>query len=203
MRLLLVFFAFSLCLSISAQKHVFYLHGRIVEIKGANAIETTNGYGAYKYNAIIDSLNAHHLIVHSEVRPATTQVNEYAQKITLQINDLINKGVAASDICIIGASKGASIALKIAELLNNPQVGYVLLAGCCSDEHITLSGRVLSIYESSDFCGSCKTTGTITINEGVLKEIMLSTGLRHGFLYTPLKEWLNPALNWAQTGIIE
>lgn len=203
MRLKFGCIAVLFCLSLSAQKHVFYLHGRIVEVKGPNAVETTNGYGAYKYNAIIDSLRAHHFVVHSEVRSATTQVNDYAQKIASQVNDLLNRGVSASDICIIGASKGAAITLKVAEILHNPQVGYVLLAGCCSDEHITLSGRILSIYESSDFCGSCKTNSVITIEEGVLKEIMLSTGLRHGFLYTPRKEWLVPALKWAQTGIIE
>ena len=203
MRLYFGLLAFLISLHFSAQKHVFYLHGRIVEVQGANAVETTNGYGPYKYNAIIDSLRAQGFVVHSEVRTAGTQVSDYAQKITLQVTELINSGVAAADVCIIGASKGADITLEIAELLNNPQVNYVVLAGCCGGEHISLAGRFLSIYESSDFCSSCKTAGAITVTEGVLKEVMLSTGLRHGFFYTPRKEWLAPTLSWIKSGRIE
>jgi hypothetical protein len=31
----------------------------------------------------------------------------------------------------------------------------------------------------------------------VVRELLLDTGLRHGFLYRPLREWVEPAVEWA------
>lgn len=33
---------------------------------------------------------------------------------------------------------------------------------------------------------------------GTHREIRLETGLRHGFLYRPLKEWTEPAIAWTR-----
>jgi hypothetical protein len=30
------------------------------------------------------------------------------------------------------------------------------------------------------------------------KEIELNTGLKHGYIYKPLPEWMNPAIKWAK-----
>jgi hypothetical protein len=30
-----------------------------------------------------------------------------------------------------------------------------------------------------------------------VREILLDTGLRHGFLYRPLREWVEPVVDWA------
>ncbi len=200
MRLPFVLLCFIGCIQSIAQIHVFYLHGRIIEVQGANAVETSNGYGAYKYNDIIDSLKAQHFIVHSEVRTGATDITEYAKKITVQISDLLKSGVAAKDICVIGASKGANIALKVAELTNNSQVRYVLLAACCDDQGENLSGHFLSIYEQSDNCGTCLKHIVPATSDSKVSEIKLNTGLKHGFFYLPRKEWLEPSVNWAKTG---
>lgn len=199
MRLLFVLLIVTCVYQNKAQQHVFYLHGRIIEIQGADAVETTNGYGAYKYNTIIDSLKANNFIVHSEVRSGNTDIISYAQKIQLQINELLQKGVKAKDICVIGASKGASIALKVAELVNNAQVKYVVLAACCSDDAKNLSGQFLSIYEASDNCGTCSNHIIPATTDSRLSEIELNTGLRHGFFYIPRNEWLVPTVKWAKT----
>jgi len=182
---------------LKAQKHVFYLHGRIVEIQGANAEEKTNGYGPYRYQDILDSLSSKGLQVHSEVRPASTEIKTYADKICEQIKELIANGVRAQDITVIGASKGAAIAMVCSDLLQNRAIRFVWLAGCCGTVLNSCSGKILSIYEASDACQSCplpdrKSNPLITM----FKEIELHTGLRHGFLYTPRKEWLEPTLNW-------
>jgi hypothetical protein len=193
----LLLLIFCLTLRLSAQKHVFYLHGRIVELQGAKAIETTNGYGPYLYQAILDSLSARGLQVHSELRPANTEVADYAQKICLEIRRLLLAGVPARDITVIGASKGAAIAMACSALLKNPEIRYVWLAGCCGSEHIKYTGKILSIFEKSDSCGACqlpdeKESAAIT----EFKEIAINTGLHHGFFYTPRSEWLLPALEW-------
>jgi hypothetical protein len=195
--LLVFWFLFACFQDFQAQKQVFYLHGRIVEIQGANAIEKTNGYGAYRYQDILDSLKSKGLQVHSEVRPATTEINAYAGKICAEIKDLIRQGVHPRDITVIGASKGAAIAMVCSELLQNPDIRFVWLAGCCGTVLKSYSGKILSIYEASDACQACplpdrKTNPLIS----GFKELELHTGLRHGFLYTPRKEWLEPTLNW-------
>lgn len=188
-----------LCLvyNLSAQKHVFYLHGRIVEIQGAEAFETSNGYGAYQYQAILDSLSSKGLIVHSELRPASTKIEDYALKISIQIKNLLAQGVAASDITVIGASKGAAIAMSCSAIIKNRDIRYVWLAGCCETLEQNYSGRILSIYESSDACGTCSIPNRTDKNLiAKFEEIQLNTGLRHGFIYGPRKEWLSPALAW-------
>jgi hypothetical protein len=192
---LLLIFCFTL--QLSAQKHVFYLHGRITELQGANAIETTNGYGPYLYQAILDSLSGRGLRVHSELRPATTEVADYAQKICLEIRQLLLAGVPARDITLIGASKGAAIAMACSALLKNPEIRYVWLAGCCGSTDLNYSGKILSIYEKSDSCGACHLPNekdSAAISE--FRELALNTGLHHGFFYTPRNEWLTPALKW-------
>jgi hypothetical protein len=198
MKPLLVFILLSCSIAVTAQKHVFYLHGRIVEVQGANAVETTNGYGAYLYQAILDSLKAHQFIVHSEVRAITTEVIQYAEKIKAEIQGLIDSGVKASDITVIGASKGGEIALQVSALMQNEQLNFVILAACYQARSLTLAGNVLSIYETSDVAGSCRfLLQTPNHHIAHFKEISLSTGRRHGFLYTPRQEWLKPSICWA------
>lgn len=184
----LVFFAFTAL----GQKHVFYLHGRIIETMGPNAVETSNGYGAYKYFAIIDSLKSKGFVVHSEARKPDTQIEAYALLVANEIKQLLKTGVAAKDITVIGASKGAAIAKVVSLELKNQELSYVLLAGCCDTSTPQLYGKVLSIFETSDSCGSCDSAKVV----GVIKEIALSTGKRHGFFYQPTADWLTPTVKW-------
>jgi hypothetical protein len=179
----LIFVCLLLIQHVSAQKHVFYLHGRIIETQGAKAVDKENGYGEYRYQDILDSLKRKGLIVHSEVRPANTVVADYAEKISSEIRSLLKSGIAASEITVIGASKGAAIAIQCSANLKNKDMRFVFLAGCCGAKQINCSGKILSIFEASDACGSCK-------------ELELKTGLRHGFFYRPRPEWLNPTLEW-------
>src|SRR3954470_14067586 len=93
--------------SFSAQNFIFYLHGKIVENQGENAVDSVNGYGAFRYKDILDSLKQPGIQVISEVRPKNTDVKEYALKVTQQVNALLNKGADPARITVIGASKGA------------------------------------------------------------------------------------------------
>lgn len=196
---IVLFFAPLLC---EAQKHVFYLHGRIVELQGAKAYH--NEYGAYHYQAIIDSLKKAGFVVHSEMRPASTDANHYAEKVKSEIDSLLALKVKASDITVIGASKGAMIAMLTSALCKNKELNFVVMAGCSPDLSIDLPslefyGNVLSIYEKSDVIGSsCELLKKKSPHLKNYRELVLNTGLKHGFIYRPLAAWMEPACAWAR-----
>ena len=80
------FWLLSVCLEgqdIRPVKHVFYLHGMIIEVQGVNAV--SDDFGPYKYNSIIDSLDAAGYQVHSEVRTAKNDFNAFCQKVSREI----------------------------------------------------------------------------------------------------------------------
>lgn len=183
-----------------SQSYIFYLHGKIVENQGPEAVDKVNGYGEYRYYDILDSLKKNNTRVFSEVRPKDTQVKIYAQKIKKQIDSLVNSEVNPSKITVIGASKGALIAMYVSTYVKNKSVNYVFMAACYKDEmekDIDFYGNVLSIYEKSDMAGSCNAYKSKSHGIKHYKELEINTGLKHGFLYKPFNAWLNPSLDWA------
>jgi hypothetical protein len=66
-----------------------------------------------------------------------------------------------------------------------------------TNSELDFYGNILSIYEKSDAAGSCQLHTKNSKGIQQYKEIALNTGLKHGFLYKPLPEWLIPAKNWA------
>ena len=89
--------------------YVFYLHGRIVENEGPTPAH--EAYGPYDYPAIVDTLESRGAIVVSEIRPAGTDVNEYALKVISYIENLLDDGGDSSQIVVVGFSKGGVIAI--------------------------------------------------------------------------------------------
>jgi len=186
----------------SAQKYLFYLHGKIVEDQGAAA--ESPYFGGYKYEAILSAFRKENFVVMSEVRKPNTDVKEYAHQTAHQIDSLIKKGVEAKNITVVGASKGAVIAMYVSTFLKNSNINFVFLAACNDANFgaypdINFYGNILSIYEKSDDIGeSClkfrnKAASAITH----YKEIEINTGLQHGFLFQPIGEWIDPAVRWA------
>jgi hypothetical protein len=176
--------------------YVFYLHGRIVEERGENAVSPD--FGRYEYRAILEALAGGGSTVISELRPAGTAVAGYARKLAKQIRALLTAGVPATSITVIGASKGGAIALRISQTLPSAGIGYVLLGSCNDGAPASkLHGDVLSIYEHSDPIGrSCQSAFAKSPELGKHRELEINTGLRHGFLYRPIAAWLDPALRW-------
>lgn len=205
MRSLIIFLIiFIPSTAIFGQRYLFYLHGKIIEDQGVNAIDTVNGFGAYQYEDILNAFRKASFTVRSDVRQKNADPLEYAHKIVNQIDSLIKSGTKPNDITIVGASKGAIISMFISSYLKNKDVNFVFLAGCNDDilkhfPEIQFCGNILSVYEKSDDIGhSCakfeKATG---LKISHYKEIELNTGLKHGFLYKPLPEWIKPAIKWA------
>ena len=181
------------------ETYLFYLHGRIIEDAGPTP--THPSFGLYDYPAIVAALGSRGATVVSEVRPSGTEVNAYARNTIEDIERLIAGGVAPGRIVVAGFSKGGGIAIQISHLLGRPDIRYVLLAACsdwiASYPELHLSGRVLSIYESSDEIGtSC---AALAGRRGIVtsfREIEIATGAMHGAFYLPREDWIMPLLDW-------
>lgn len=200
-------FSIALLLAIASdafsQRYLFYLHGRIVEDQGPHAVDSVNGYGAYRYLDILESFRKNFTVL-SEVRARNTDPRSYGQKIAKQIDSLISIGIRPNQVTVVGASKGSIIAMLVSSHLKNKDVNFVFMAGCNESiaqlfPEIKFYGNILSIFEKSDTigrtCQSFRSRSSSTISH--YKEIELSTGLRHGFIFRPLDEWVNPASQWA------
>jgi len=178
--------------------HIFYLHGKIVQEQGIKAY--SEKFGKYEFTAIIDSLKTIGE-VHAEIRKPNTNFDEFCIITSNQIDSLISNGVDPQDILLIGASMGGVMAMKISSLNKNP-INYVFLgANNNSIENeldFNLHGRILGIYEKSD--SICDKDYQYWIDKcrevDVFKQQQINTGLGHGFLFHPLKEWINPVKDW-------
>lgn len=187
------------------KRYLFYLHGKIIEDQGLPAIDPE--YGEYEYEAILAKLSRYGFVVFSEPRYINTDSVEYAHKIAGQVILLLNAGVPPKNITIVGASKGAGIAIYVSYFLANTEINYVLM-GICNPENVeyylqeklTLYGNVLSIYDSGDdSAGSCQELFNYSKGKGISRsdEIILQIGTGHGILYKPLDEWITPLVQWA------
>jgi hypothetical protein len=171
----------------------------IIEMQGIHAV--SEQFGPYQYTAILDSLEATGVVMHSEVRTEETDFNGFAEKTSKQIDSLIAHGVAPSDITVVGASKGGMLAMNVSHLNEHP-INYVLL-GADSDYsektfNWSLHGNILGIYEKTDEIAGKNYQYWIgrSPNAVRFKTLEINTGLSHGFLYRPIAEWLGPARNW-------
>jgi len=187
--------------------YMFYLHGKIVEDQGIPAV--SSDYGVYEYEAILDKLASHGFTVISEQRAKNTNSGKYAERVVGQIKKLLNAGVPAKNIAIVGASKGATIAILVSYFLNNEEVNFVLLGSChpnvvaeFKQEGVSLSGNILSIYDFADdeYSGYCEELYQFSEGKGLAhhEEIVLHIGTGHGILYQPLDEWILPTVQWAR-----
>jgi hypothetical protein len=189
-------------------RYLFYLHGKIIEDQGIPAVSPE--YGEYEYEVILEKLASHGFIVISEQRPKNADGMKYAERVAEQVTELLRTGVPAKNITVVGASKGAGIAIEISHLLENEEINYVIMAICNPDEidllmqnQTILYGNVLSIYDSADeLAGSCQEIFALSEGRGLARydEIVLHVGSGHGILYQPLDEWVIPVVEWASGG---
>jgi hypothetical protein len=192
----------------TTKRFLFYLHGRIIEEQGIPAVDPN--YGEYEYQAILEKLSSYGFVVISEQRTKNTDGLEYAKRITEQVTTLLNAGVPATNITVVGASKGAWITAYGSHVLENQEIKFVIMGICNSEilkdfkqNQIFLYGKVLSIYDSADYeyGGSCEEIFSFSEGNGGLSghdEIVLNIGTGHGILYKPLDEWIMPVVQWAR-----
>jgi hypothetical protein len=181
-------------------RYLIYLPGRIVQ--AGNTRPTSPKFGVYEYEQILATFKQNGFKVISEARDQSTNVERYAATLADEIRALLIAGVPAKHITIVGASQGSWIAMLTSTYLQNPNVNFVLIAACSADpaflKMVNLHGNVLSIYEKTDLAQSCVEYRKDATGVRDWKEVEVNTGLKHGFLFRPLKEWTDPAIAWAK-----
>jgi hypothetical protein len=75
------------------------------------------------------------------------------------------------------------------------------MGGCWQDDYLEvekreLYGKFLSIIEKSDPHGSCDHLFQKQKSITDYKEIVLNTGLSHGFFFNGRREWIDPLVEW-------
>ena len=180
-------------------RYLFYVSGYIVS--AGNARPTSPKYGVYEYEQILDTFKQRGFVVISEARQQSTEIAPYAAKVAAQVKQLLKAGVPPQHITVVGASQGSWIAMLVSTYVANHDLTFVFLAACAADDGllqlVNLHGNVLFISERSDLPGSCERFRTDGQGIRGYRAIELNTGLKHGFIYRPLKEWIEPAVEWA------
>lgn len=183
-------------------RFIFFLHNRFLEEHELNELHPE--FGRTEYNKIIAEFEKNGLKVFSEKRNGNVNAREYAVGIVNQIDSLIKSGTESRKITIVGTSKGGYIAQYVSTLANNPDLNFVFIASFRNSDienisEINYCGNILTIYEKSDPFGVSalerKNTSSCEIKH--FEEIELNTGMGHGFLFKPLKEWIEPTIKWA------
>jgi len=183
------------------EKYVFYSHGFIVE--GTNPTPVHPDYGIYEFPAIKQALfeiGGFNLIAHH--RPKNTDIDEYVNLLESWVISLIEAGVEPGNITLIGFSRGSHLTAIAASRLRARNIDTVLMANCIEGDivvnpPISLGGRLLSIYETTDTAGPCEKLAARS-QLSSFDEISLTTGKKHGAFYTPLDYWIDPIREWLQ-----
>jgi hypothetical protein len=193
-------------LAADSGRHLIYLHGRIVQ-EQQSARPVHPRFGAYELEEILTAFRRAGFEVEGGIRPKSASVDEAARGVAGRVRELLGAGVPAERITVVGASMGAAIAFAASAELANPGLRFVVLGACLSGTlreraergERPVAGSILAIRERSDETSepcsawSAAASGTLRV-----RELVIDTGLSHGFLYRPLKEWLEPAVAWAR-----
>ncbi|MGE0639397.1 MAG: hypothetical protein AB7G12_07285 [Thermoanaerobaculia bacterium] len=188
-------------------RHLIYLHGRIVQ-EQQSVRPVSPRFGPYELEAIRAAFRERGFELHSAIRPRGASVSESADRVVAEVRALLDAGIAPERITIVGASMGASIAFAASARLQNPDLRFAFLGACPlenvramrEDEGRPPAGRLLVVHETSDDTQPpCAPWNPAELPPpSLLREVVLDTGLSHGFLFRPLPEWLEPVVDWAR-----
>ncbi|AZQ64880.1 alpha/beta hydrolase [Flammeovirga pectinis] len=181
---------------------IFFIHNRFIENHNLN--EEHPEYGKAEYKEIISKFEESGFTVLSEKRSRNTDSYNYAKKIVDHIEILIEEGIPAKNITIVGTSKGGYIAQYVSTYANNPNLNFVFVASFTNADikslpEINYCGNILTIYEKTDPYGesAIERVKTSNCNINHFKEIALNTGLKHGFQFKAMDQWLDPIIKWS------
>ena len=180
----------------SSAKYFFFLHNYYVEKNGPN--------GDCKYYDILNVFMEKGFVVISELRSGEIVPCKYAEKIVKQVRTLLDAGVNPKNITVAGHSKGGVIALCVASQLVNPNIGFIVMAGCAIKplegaypEFTQLKGDFLSIYASSDkIADSCQKVFSNATTGLSNRELQVKNDRGHNLFFQPEDIWLEPVMTW-------
>ena len=202
-KAVILLFLVTCSLFCAAQDYIFFLHNKFAEDHPLN--ESHPEYGKTEYLEVLSEFKHAGFQVVSEKRPPNTDVGTYTKRVVWQIDSLFKLGVKPDHITVIGTSKAGYIAQYVSSTLKNPDLNFVFI-GCYRDKDLTtfpginFCGSILTIYERSDEYGvsAIKRKETSNLKIPHFKEIELNTGLKHGFLFKPMPQWIEPCIKWAR-----
>jgi hypothetical protein len=185
-------------------RYLFHMHGWVVERYGpAGAVSVDGYYWRWTVEAFADR----EFVVISEARSPDTNVQAYALTVARQVARLRAAGVPSDHITVTGMSKGGVITVLTTAAIADPNVRFVVLAGCPPswDNGIRTGfqafgraqGRVLSMYDRYDsVVSSC--SRYFPDSPGLtFKEMIFDAGRGHALFYTPDRLWVDRAVAWA------
>jgi hypothetical protein len=184
-------------------RYLFHMHGWVVEEYGPDGAVRTGYWWRWTLEAFADR----GFVVISEAR-SHTDVQAYALAVARQVARLRAAGVPSDHITVTGMSKGGVITVLTTATIADPNVRFVVLAGCVPgwDNGIRTGfqafgrapqGRVLSMYDRYDSdVWSC--SRYLRNSPGLtFKEMIFDAGLGHALFYKPARLWVDPAVAWA------
>ncbi|MCA1603254.1 MAG: nuclear transport factor 2 family protein [Acidobacteria bacterium] len=181
-------------------RYLFYISGYIVH--AGDLRPTSPKFGVYEYEQILETFRRSGFVVISEARKQSVEIEPYAKKVAEQARQLLNAGVPPQNITIVGASQGSWIAMLASTYLKNRNLNFVAIGSCAADDGllqlVDLHGNILFISERTDLPARCQRFRTDATGLSDYKEVETNTGQKHGFLYRPMKEWVEPTIEWAQ-----
>lgn len=209
--------ALALCLAAAASAagaaddgsyHLIYLHGRIIQEQQSRRPQHPQ-WGYYELDAILKTFRERGFTVTSEIRPKGATLDQSADHVVEQVRTLRASGVPLERITIVGGSMGGAIALRAAVRLQEKELRVAVLGACLSQTVPLLveeyarapAGRILTVRDTSDETSEpCPAWKDDPARYPALhaREVVISTGRSHGFLFRPLREWVDPTLEWAR-----
>jgi dienelactone hydrolase len=182
-------------------RYLFYISGYIVTAE--NTRPTSPRFGVYEYKKIVETFEQRGFIVVSEARKQSQEIEPYARKVAAHVRQLLNAGVPPQNITVVGASQGAWMAMLVSTYVANRELNFVFVGACAADDGllnvVDLHGNVLFISERTDKRGNCQRFRDDAKGLRDYQDLELNTGQKHGFLYRPLNEWVEPVVEWAHT----
>lgn len=179
-------------------RYVFYSHGSVVE--GENPTPVGPVWGRYDFPAIKQALKdpAYHLIAYH--RPAKQRPYDFANRLANDVNRLIQHGVKAHNITLLGFSRGGALSILASHALAPVEINTIALAGCGellrNNPKIRFHGHVLSIYETTSKAASCQYVMDRGSKVKSFKELPITTGKGNGAFYLPKNAWVDPVKAW-------
>src|SRR5262249_12845221 len=136
-----------------------------------------------------------------------TRPQTYALTVARQVARLRAASVPSDHITVTGMSKGGVITVLTTAAIADPNVRFVVLAGCVPSWGYGIQtgfqafgrpqGRVLSMYDRYDSDVTSCSSYFQNSPELTFKEVMFDAGLGHALFSTPNRLWVDPAVAWA------
>jgi len=183
-----------------ARMYLVYSHGQIVE--GSDGRPVSAEFGPYEYAEILERLSHEGFVVISGIRAANADLEDEARKLQVQVRALLDAGVPAHHVVVVGVSKGGMITIRAAHLLANPEIRYVILSSFFAPYATRADylpyGEILSIQDASDGLELRPERFLDDPARVPKKRILVThTGRGHGLGYTPNDEWVVPLVEWS------